>query len=222
MNNQITIPQAIKKLFDIEVSKESPYIKDKANSFVRNKLIKVVTEQKVQRKSVYLKDSQQLDALYNALLLNAFYPDPKHVQQIFNNEQYRIECAETIRSLFGQRNNLAGQTLISNNVSALIEALESQLDLFCTRLPNPFHQLPQIALGKNTGLLNCLLLQASALEPIDNVLVSITNGDWEKAQHLAITLSDDVSGALQLKKMINDKLEEAQEFDDLLNFFSLR
>lgn len=96
------------------------------------------------------------------------------------------------------------------------------MDLFCTRLPNPFHQLPQIALGKNTGLLNYLLLQASALEPIDNVLVSITNGDWEKAQYLAITLSDDVSGALQLKKMINDKLEEAQEFDDLLNFFSLR
>ncbi|PSU84248.1 hypothetical protein C0W42_22275 [Photobacterium kishitanii] len=162
MNNKITIPQAIKKLFDIEVSKESPYLKGKANSFVRNNLIKVVTEQKVQRKSVYLKDSQQLDVIYNALLLNAFYPDPKHVQQIFNNEQYRIECAETIKSLFGQRNNLAGQILISNNLSALIEALKSQLDLFCTRLPNPFHQLPQIALGKNTGLLNCLLLQASA------------------------------------------------------------
>lgn len=91
MNNQITIPQAIKKLFDIEVSKESPYIKDKANSFVRNKLIKVVTEQKVQRKSVYLKDSQQLDVLYNALLLNAFYPDPKHVQQIFNKYSTNIQ-----------------------------------------------------------------------------------------------------------------------------------
>ncbi|PSU84247.1 hypothetical protein [Photobacterium kishitanii] len=67
-----------------------------------------------------------------------------------------------------------------------------------------------------------LIIASIRIEPIDNVLVSITNGDWEKAQHLAIALSDDVSGALQLKNMINDKLKEAQEFDDLLNFFSLR
>lgn len=222
MNSQITIPKAIQLLFDIEVSKESPYLKDKANSFVRNKLVKTVTELKVQRKSVYLQDKQQLDILYNALLLNAFYPDPKHVQKIFNDKGYRAECVETIKSLFGKQNHLAGQALVSSNVKALIELLDNDVDLNTVRLPNPFKQLPQVALGKNTGLLNSLLLQASALEPMDSMLAAITNGNWEQADNLSESLSDDVPGALELKNMIGNKLKEAREFDDLLDFFANR
>lgn len=222
MNSQITIPKAIQLLFDIEVSKESPYLKDKANSFVRNKLVKTVTELKVQRKSVYLQDKQQLDILYNALLLNAFYPDPKHVQKIFNDKGYRAECVETIKFLFGKQNHLAGQALVSSNVKALIELLDNDVDLNTVRLPNPFKQLPQVALGKNTGLLNSLLLQASALEPMDSMLAAITNGNWEQADNLSESLSDDVPGALELKNMIGNKLKEAREFDDLLDFFANR
>lgn len=219
MNTTITIPHAIKILFNIEVSKESPYLKDKANSFVRNKLIQTVEEKKTQRKSVFLKDHQQLDVLFNALLLNAFYPDPKHVVKIFKDVKFRYDCAQTIRALFGRQSNVAGQALISGKVNELISVLESDADLFKNKLPNPFQKLPQLAFGKNTGLLNCLLLQASALEPVDNVLNAIAKGDWNKARELSINLSKESPGAIELANMIDKKFKDAQEFNDLLDYF---
>ena len=65
VSSKLTIPEAIRKLFDIDVAKDSPLLKNKANSLVRNGLIKVETEKIVQRKAVYLADGQ-LTVLHNA------------------------------------------------------------------------------------------------------------------------------------------------------------
>ncbi|WP_318477766.1 hypothetical protein [Photobacterium leiognathi] len=219
MHNKLSIPDAIKKLFNIEVSKESPFLKNKANSFVRNKLIKTVTENNVQRKNIYLEDDQQLIVLFNALLLNAFYPDPKHVKKIFEDKKYRAECTESIKALFGNQNHLSGQALCSVKVIELINTLDSDKDLYTTQIPNPFTVLPQLALGPNTGLLNNLLLQASSLNPVDSVLISITKNDWLTAKKQTAYLSDDMPGSSEIVKMINNHIDEAKEFDELLDFF---
>ena len=49
MPSGLTILDAIRYLFGIDVAKESPYLKDKANSLVLYKLVKVNTEKVIQR-----------------------------------------------------------------------------------------------------------------------------------------------------------------------------
>ena len=53
-----SIPDTIRDLFQIDLASENKFLKDKANSFRRNKLLKVVEEERVQRKSVYLAPGQ--------------------------------------------------------------------------------------------------------------------------------------------------------------------
>lgn len=106
-NRGLTIPEAIHKLFGINVAKESPLLKNKANSLVRNGLIEVERESKVQRSGVTLRAGQEI-ALHNALLLNAIFPDPKDVKRIFLDAQFRRECAELVVNVLKNRNSLLG------------------------------------------------------------------------------------------------------------------
>jgi len=66
MDSRITIPDAIYKLFAINVAKDSQFLKNKANSLVSNGLVKTVRDEHVQRATVYLKDKSQLTVLHNA------------------------------------------------------------------------------------------------------------------------------------------------------------
>jgi hypothetical protein len=219
MVNDMTIPQAIKLLFDIKISSESPFLKDKANSFVRNGLVKVRIENKVQRKGKYLADKHQLDVLFNALVLNAIFPDPKHVQRIFNDAGFRRTCTQTVKAVFGEHNSLAGQALMSAEVDKLISIMEGDDSLYQIRLPNPFTQLPQLAFGNNTGLLNVLLSQASSLNPIDSVIGTFIDGDFVKAQQLAVNMNEHTPGVKNIRLAIDQRLDVAIEFDELLDWF---
>lgn len=217
MDSGITIPDAIYKLFSIHVAKDSQFLKNKANSLVRNGLIKTVKDKHVQRATVYLADQAQLTVLHNALILNAVFLDPKDVKRIFEDRAYRAECAQTINTLLTDMNSLMGIALQSSKVSELVDTLRSDKSLYDTKLPNPFSMLPQVALGSNTGLLQALLVQSSTLATTDTVLMAYLQSDWEKARQLCSHLDGSVPGIKELKQSIDSQLQEARDFDDLLD-----
>lgn len=218
VSSKLTIPEAIRKLFNIDVAKESPLLKNKAHSLVRNGLIKVETEQIVQRKAVYLADGQ-LTVLHNALLLNAIFPDPKEVKKIFEDRCFRNVCAETLAAMFSGQSSLAGIALRSPETIKLVGSLAGDFNLYEENLPNPFPILPQVAMGKNTNLLHALLAQSASLAPADSLLLAFLNGNLVDAEQLASQLHSTDPSVLTLQKAINSRLNDARDFDDLLDQF---
>lgn len=217
MDNGITIPDAIYKLFSIHVAKDSQFLKNKANSLVRNGLVRTVQDKHVQRGTVYLEDKSQLTVLHNALIINAIYLDPKEVKRIFEDTAYRAKCAETVNVLLSDMTSIMGIALQNPMVPELVNALRSGDSLYQIKLPNPFSKLPQVALGSNTGLLQALLVQSSVLATTDSVLIAYLQQDWEKAYELCNHLDDSVLGIRELKQSIDSQLQEASDFDDLLD-----
>ena len=218
---RLTVPEAIRKLFGIDVATQSNFIKNKAMSMVRNKLLKTIPKRKLEdhRFPVYLADAQQLVVLFNALLLNAVFHDPKDVKKIFEDTRYRQDCAAVVSAIFSNRNSLMGIVLNSPAASAFTKALAGDIDLYTDKLPNPFAVLPQLALGKNQNLLHALLVQSAVLEPADSVLLAYIEGDLEKALRMAELIDSDNEGINQLRTHLDKKISEAIEFDELLDQF---
>jgi hypothetical protein len=218
MSNRLTIPEAIRQLFGIDVASQSQLLKTKAESLVRNELIKIETEQKVQRRAKYLAPGQ-MTVLFNALLLNAVFHDPKDVKRIFEDKAYRQECAKAVRAMFGESNSLMGIAISNGKASEFTEALAGSFDLYQQKLPNPFAVLPQLALGKNLSLLHALLAQSAAMAPADNLLLAYLQGDLDKAAQVASMMRSDNDAVNQLKRHVEKELRDAVEFDDLLDQF---
>lgn len=218
MASRLTVPEAIRKLFDIDVATQSQLLKTKADSLVRNKLIKIETEQKVQRKTKYLAPGQ-MTVLFNALLLNAVFHDPKDVKRIFEDKSYRQECAKAVRAMFGQSNSLMGVALSNGLAVEFADSLAGDFNLYRDKLPNPFAVLPQLALGKNQSLLHALLAQSAAMDPADNLLLAYLKGDFDKAAQMASLMDADNDAVNQLKLHVEKELQDAVEFDDLLEQF---
>lgn len=215
---RLTIPDAIRKLFGIDVAKESPLLKNKANSLVRNGLIKTETELIVHRKSVYLAKGQEI-VLFNALLLNAVFPDPKDVKKVFFDTDYRQKAAITAKSVLLENKSLMGVAISHPDTRELISCLEGAFDLFNEKLPNPFQMLPQVALGGEASLLHALLAQAASLSPADGLFFCFLKGDIAEANRLAQKIEADTPELNALKNTIESKYREAQEFDFLLDQF---
>ncbi|MDP5142622.1 hypothetical protein ORJ00_07715 [Rheinheimera baltica] len=221
MASGLTVPDAIRKLFDIDVATQSAFLKNKAMSMIRNGLIKIAPKSKLDdhRFPTYLANEQQLVVLFNALLLNAVFHDPKDVKKIFEDISYRQDCAKVVSAMLGNRNSLMGISLNNPASVEFTKALASDVDLYSHKLPNPFAVLPQLALGKNQNLLHALLVQSAALEPADNVLLAYIEGDIEKAAKLAELMDYDNGAINQIKLHLEKKLSEALEFDELLDQF---
>ncbi|KZY96961.1 hypothetical protein A3746_04370 [Oleibacter sp. HI0075] len=212
-----SIPDTIRDLFQIDLASENKFLKDKANSFRRNKLLKVVEEERVQRKSVHLAPGQDI-VLFNALLLDAVFSDPKYVKKIFEKPETRKDATQKLKSLLMERNTVTGIALSSDQTGAMISALEGELDLYTEKLPNPFATLPQVVLGQHTNLLNALLVQASVLDPLDSVLAAYVEGDIDRACELADQLSDQ-SAVGPFIGLIRKQQVEVKRFKTLLDDF---
>ena len=218
MASRLTIPEAIRQLFGIDVASQSQLLKTKADSLVRNKLIKIETEPKVQRQSKYLAPGQ-MTVLFNALLLNAVFHDPKDVKRIFEDKAYRQECAVAVRAMFGKSNSLMGIALSNGLAVKFTDALAGDFDLYQEKLPNPFAVLPQLALGKNQSLLHALLAQSAVMDPADNLLLAYLQGDLDKADQIASLIVTDNHAVNHLKRHIGKARREAVEFEDVLTHF---
>lgn len=217
----LSVSDAIRLLFNIDVATQSPLLKNKANSFVRNKLLKIAPKPKIEdhRFQTLLADEYQLIVLFNALLLNAVFHDPKDVKRIFEDNAYRQECAKAVKVMFGESNSLMGIAISNGLASKFAGALAGSFDLYKDKLPNPFTVLPQLALGKNLNLLHALLAQSAAMAPADNLLLAYLQGDFDKAAQMASMMCSDNEAVNQLKRHVEKKVREAVEFDDLLDKF---
>ena len=112
-----------------------------------------------------------------------------------------------------------GVALSNQNAVKFIDDLASEMDLYSNRLPNPFATLPQLALGKNLSLLHALLTQSALISPTDNLLLAYLNNDMDKALALSNQIKANNSNVKQLIEHIHAQHKEAEEFDDLLNYF---
>lgn len=215
--NQLTIPEAIQQIFSVDVAKESLLLKNKANSLVRNGLIKVHKEKITHKYATYLAEGQLL-VLRNALIINAFFYDPKDVKKIFEDIEFRRECASTMRAILFGKNTITGISLNNALSQKLVDIIDSDTDLKAIELPNPFEVLPQVALGENSQLLYALLTQAAATSISDNILLAYLEGDLLKAKELADQLNENDKSAEFLKGVIDKAVRESAKFDDLLDF----
>lgn len=193
-------------------------------SFVRNGLVPAKTEQGVQRKQWFITNESGEITLHNALLLNAFFPDPKRVKAIFDDSKVRLQSAETVRSLMLDRQSLVGVSLVKPDAQLLIKNLfdVEAFDLRDRKLPNPFQTLPQLALGTNMGLLQALLAQSASLDSHDSLLSAYLRQDWEEAMKLCTQLEklgSDQDGCQSLIGAVKVGYHEAQEFDQLISIF---
>jgi hypothetical protein len=212
-----SLPDTVRVLFGVDPS-ECTLLKDRANSFARNGLVKIIEEpvEFGHRNKKYLAEGQDV-VLFNALVLNAIFHDPKYVKKIFTDKAFRKQTVETLKAVLLGQANLSGIALSSPECVNLVSAVEGESDLYADKLPNPFSVLPQAALGKNTNLLQALLAQSAALEPMDSILMAYLSGDIELAYSKVQGLSDEQSLALPLISRIKQAYQEANEFDDLLD-----
>ena len=212
-----SLADTVRILFGVDPA-ECTVLKDRANSFARNKLVKIVEEpiEFGHRNKKYLAEGQEV-VLFNALLLNAVFHDPKDVKRVFEDQSFRKNAVETLKAVLLSRSNLCGIALSSSDCVNLVEAIEGEWDLYSNKLPNPFSVLPQTVLGKNANLLQALLAQATVLDPMDSVLVAYLSGDIEQAYRHLSSISNEQTLALPLVRKIHQAYQEANEFDDLLD-----
>lgn len=219
-----TIPELLRKLFDTSSAEDCNILKNKAMSLVRNGLIQTEAEKIVHREHRFITDATGEVTLFNALLLNAFFPDPKRVKSIFDDPKIRLDSAEVIRSLVLDRQVLVGVALLSSKSILLVENLfdVETFDLKHKKLPNPFQVLPQLALGRNIGLLQALLAQSASLDAHDSLLSAYLRQDWAEAMNYCSQikkLGDHKESCRELIEAVERGYQEAQNFDDLITIF---
>lgn len=212
---QFTIPEALSAEFGI---RNCEYLRMTANGFVRNKLIKADVYAGAERKSVRIRDSQ-LPTLHNAIILHALFGDTKVVKDVFFDATKRQRQADAASALLFQRNSVMGVALVSEAAQALVDALRGDFDLRQQRLPNPFATLPHQALGNTNGLFLALLAQAGTLSAGDSVLQAYLQGDLELARDRVLAMSDLPEDLAPLRQRILEDCRQAQEFDDLLDWW---
>lgn len=208
------------RLFGLKVSRESPYLKDRVNSFVRNELFKVDEQLIAHRTAKFMKPGQET-RVWNAILLNAIFSDPRDVKKLFEDADFRKQSVDLVKELFRSRGSAMGIALQSQAVIGMTDILESG-DLDHHRMPNPFSELPQVALGKNSGLLYALLAQAASLSAEDSLLHAYLSRDYLLAEKYADQLATDLPILVQLIQEVRFKADEAREFSKLLDFFDNR
>lgn len=213
-----TIPEALRLLFGAQVLVETPSLRTKANSFLRNGVLNFKADLNVHKNTNTIPENE-LDTLFNAMLLSSIFADSKEVKAIFCKPEKRANCVDVVKAMFTRQHSLAGIALSSSEASAFIACLEGDFDLRAERLPNPFNTLPQATLGSNTSLLRVLLAQAAILEPMDSILIKYLDGDWLEAKALIDELDTSVSGVAELKAEIEKKIRDAEDVDDILDYF---
>lgn len=225
-----TTNEAVKELFGLEGCEP---LRSKANSYVRNEVIspKSVIEEGFSDASMGKRGKKRLNSkgincLFNALILDAFFNDPKIVKAIFNNQQTR-----TTKGLLCEEVLLSAQSVVTKS-QLTIEAQQfldqlrdTSFDLQEQRLVCPFssQRLPQVDMAiQNTGLLyHMLRSQRLSLSWKDNILLSWLEQDLSTTAELVEQADPSLFEGDSMLKAIVDKVRaeyiEAKKFQSLLN-----
>lgn len=156
--------------------------------------------------------------LWNAILLQGVFGEPKAVVAILTDPEKRNEYAEWARTLFLDRQSVVGLGLLRQELFGFLERL-SLADLRNERLPNPFADvLPQMGMGPHKGnLLKTLAAQTATLSMGDSMMTHYLNGDLEEAYKVASAVNTDNPLLLKYRNRIQTEFKEVQGFDDLLD-----
>ncbi|MNZ90855.1 hypothetical protein D3C78_1098260 [compost metagenome] len=163
-------------------------------------------------------DPNDRTLLWNAILLQGVFGEPKAVVAILTDPDKRREYAEWARAVFLDRQSVAGLGLLRQELFGFLERLPLA-DLRSERLPNPFADvLPQMGLGPHSGnLLKTLAAQTAALSIGDSMMAHYLNGDLQEAYEAACAVSTDNPLLIKYRDQILAEYQEAKDFDDLLD-----
>ncbi|MBR9883492.1 MAG: hypothetical protein GYB21_07465 [Oceanospirillales bacterium] len=218
-NDGLLLADAIQKLFGIKLAKHKKF-KEQMESLLRSDLIEYTkapipfTSSKRNHKFI---ERRHLTKLHNAALLHAFFPMPKLIAEIFNDQSKRVEKADVITLLLTGRHSVAGIGLLPNEVLGFLEVLKSDQDLTTSMLPNPFQELPQLSFGGISNVMQALLLQSAALSNADSMIAHYLNDDLEQAYKLASGVESDQEIVNLYKRRIIEAYEAASDFDRFLD-----
>ncbi|WP_133408267.1 hypothetical protein [Parashewanella tropica] len=216
----LSLPQAIKKLFGVELS-ENKALKDLVYPLARfpksspaKNFLNVVRE-KIEYSDKYniLVPHASLIKLHNAMILQCIFADTKKVKDIFVERKKRTLAAEFIQMLLIDRQSVIGISLSADKSCRLVEILFSNNPLDEVKLPNPFEQLPILS---GSSLVQGILVQSAAISQGEKMMMHYLNGDLELAYQtsLSIRSTNEVINKYQL--LIASEYQEAVDFDHLL------
>lgn len=156
--------------------------------------------------------------LWNAILLQGVFGEPKAVIDIIKPGAKRQGMIDWARELFLDRQSLAGLGLLRQELIHFLDRLPVA-DLYQERLSNPFADaLPQMGLGQLHGnLLKSLAAQTATLSLGDSMMAHYFSGDLQKAYEKARD-AQPCNGLLQhYRDLIIREYDEANSFDNLLD-----
>jgi hypothetical protein len=219
-SNTMSLPDAFESLFNRKLSahhKGRTTITTLFDALISAKLLEKIPDPfKRERESKQLL-RDNLVLFHNAVLLQAIYAAPKEVIKIFNDKTDRQQMTSWAKSLLLQQQSVAGIGLIAPEVPLFFTLLESDADLRAEKLPNPFVELPQLALDGSSSLLQRMIVQAAVLSVGDSMMLHYFNGNLEAAKSAAESLPP-TDGILECyRQMIVNRHTEAVEFDQLLD-----
>lgn len=158
--------------------------------------------------------------LWNAILLQGIFGEPKLVIQLLEQKARRQELVEWARELFFERQSLAGLGLLRQELIHLLDRLPDA-DLTSEELANPFADaLPQMGLGHLQGnVLKGLAAQTAALSQGDSMMAAYFRGDLQEAYQQACQLKTDNEMLVKYHGLILRQYKDASSFDALLDTF---
>ena len=226
----VTTNQAVKDLFGVEGSEP---LRSKANSYLRNGVIpknSVVSEgfsdETMGKRGKKLLNSNAVTCLFNALVLDAFFNDPKLVKAIFESKKTRAVNIVLCEEVLLNAQSVTSITHLSGVAHQFLNQLKDEsFDLQQTRLVCPFasHRLPQMDMGlQNTGLLYQMLrLQRLSLSVKEEIILSWLEQDLSHAvrlsEHIDLVLMENDAVLKDIIFRARKEFQEAQSFNALLN-----
>lgn len=226
----VTTNQAVKDLFGVEGSEP---LRSKANTYLRNGVIpqkSVIVEgfsdESMGKRGKKLLNSNAVTCLFNALVLDAFFNDPKLVKAIFESKVTRAVNVALCEEVLLKAQSVMSITHLSEVAQQFLNQLrDDSFDFQLARLVCPFasQRLPQMDMAlQNSGLLYQLLRsQRLSLSIKEEIILS-----WlEQDLSTAVRLSEQVDLVLvendtMLKDIIlraRKEYQEGQSFNALLN-----
>ncbi len=212
-------PDAIRKLFSIELSEHKGF-KDLVYPLIRSKGFLVVHKEPMggaSDKHHLFIASKSLNKLYNAVLLQGFFADSKRVRAVFSDGAKRLEAAEVLATILLDRQSILGVGIQSASLSEFISKMKSNISLADERLPNPFHELPQLSINGATSVMQALLAQSAVLSSGDVMMTHYFSGELEKAYRAACKLVTDHPVLVKYQTLIHQQYQDAKQFDNLLD-----
>lgn len=220
MDSSVTLAAAFEKLFNRKLSahpKGRATITTLFDALIKEGLLEKIPDPLKRERETKRFSTDNLVLFHNAVLLQAIYAAPKEVIKIFKNKADRQQMTGWAKSLLMQQQSVAGIGLLAPELPSFFALLESDANLCREKLPNPFVELPQLALDGSSSLLQRMVAQAAVLSSGDSMMAHYFNGDLEAAKRVADSLPP-ADGILEhYRKMILGSYKEAAEFDRLLD-----